>query len=188
MYFDLVFDKIYSYYQICEEYKRKYKYLTKDRFKEAIHNSYYNYLKYGNYDYDKILDSVNNIFIEENRYEDSFIPLDTINGYYIPKNVEDAIIYLNNTIDSNSIAEFKNLAEETAVSIEHIGIGMWMRNKFRLWGKSRLQQYFEKYKIRHPDHMSSIILTAWHRSLNNKEIKLNLIMSALRKYEEKYED
>ena len=75
-YFDFIFDKIYSHYNICDEYKRKYKYLTKDRFKDAIFNSYYNYLKFGKYDYDRILDSVNNIFIEENKYEDAFIPLD----------------------------------------------------------------------------------------------------------------
>lgn len=182
-YFNFIFDKIYSEYHICKEYKIRYKFLRKDTFKVTLFNAYYNYLKNGNDKYEQILDSINNKIYEIDKLEDKFIPLDTINGVYIPKDIDDAINYLNINVDSIQIIEFKKQSEKDAVSSEHFGIGLWMRNNFRLWGKSRLQQFFKPYRIRNADHMSSIILKVWHRSLNNKEYKLNLIMSEYRKYE-----
>ena len=40
----------------------------------------------------------------------------------------------------------------------HLGLGMWMRNNWGLWGGSRLQKYFTDKGVTHPEGMSSVIL------------------------------
>ena len=55
----------------------------------------------------------------------------------------------------------------------HMGLGMWMRNNWGLWGGSRLAAWFNAQGINHPDDMSGIILDSFWRYLNGKPIKLD---------------
>jgi hypothetical protein len=64
------------------------------------------------------------------------------------------------------------MEEEEFTANAHFGFGMWMRNNWKLWGGSRLSKYFTDLGIFHPDDMSGIILTSYHRHLKGKEIKL----------------
>jgi hypothetical protein len=60
-----------------------------------------------------------------------------------------------------------------AVAGMHFGAGLSMRNGWKLWkGKNSLARYFHSIGIFHPDDMSSIILTSFHRRLNGKNIEL----------------
>lgn len=94
---------------------------------------------------------------------------------YIPKNLEECFIELKKILPKEELEKFKNMPEEKAVSGTHHGLGMWIRNNWHLWGGqtvSPLAKYFNDMGIRHPDDMSGIILTSFHRHLNNKDIKL----------------
>jgi hypothetical protein len=70
--------------------------------------------------------------------------------------------------------------EKTATIRAHHGLGRWLRNTLGLWAdlvkdpeeRSPLAKWFNERGIFHPDDMSSIILTSWHRHLNNKDIEL----------------
>jgi hypothetical protein len=55
----------------------------------------------------------------------------------------------------------------------HFGTGMGIRNGWALWARSQLAKYFEEMGIFHPDDMSAIILTSYHRHLNNRDIRLD---------------
>lgn len=70
--------------------------------------------------------------------------------------------------------EFKNKEEKEAVAELHFGTGMSIRNNWGLWkGKNKLPKFFRSKGIFHPDDMSSIILTSFHRQLNDKPIDLD---------------
>ncbi len=97
---------------------------------------------------------------------------DTINGVYIPKNLEDCFSQINSFWNDSTKIQVKNWEEKEFAGKVHFGFGMWMRNNWQLWGGSRLSKYFNDLGVHHPDDMSGIILDSYHRYLNNKEIKL----------------
>jgi hypothetical protein len=89
-----------------------------------------------------------------------------------PTTLEETFIYLDNIFDDTSKYGFMTLPEDVATSRLHFGLGMWIRNNWGLWKGSKLKQYFLDKGIRNPDNMSGIILTSYHRYLNNKPIDL----------------
>lgn len=97
----------------------------------------------------------------------------TYEDEYIPKNLNDAISYLDCSWPENDKAEFSTKDEGAAVADLHFGTGLSIRNGWDLWkGKNSLSRYFKSLGIYHPDDMSSIILTSFHRHLNNKDVDL----------------
>ncbi len=104
----------------------------------------------------------------KNRYK-----ADSINEVYIPRNLEDCFIEINSFWSTRIKQEVKNMEEEEFVSRAHIGFGRWMRNNWALWGGSRLGMYFYNQGIYHPDDMTGIILTSYHRYLNIKSLDLD---------------
>jgi hypothetical protein len=97
--------------------------------------------------------------------------LETINGVYIPKDLEDCFIQLDKLLKEYEKNEIKCLPSRTDMALYHHGLGMWIRNNWGLWGGSRLQKYFFDRKIKHPDDMSSVILSLYYDWLKgNKEI------------------
>lgn len=69
---------------------------------------------------------------------------------------------------------FKEAEEEDAIAQSHHGLGMWIRNNWDLYKKDGpLYEYFTKLGLTHPDDMSGVILTSYHRHINNKEICLD---------------
>ena len=110
---------------------------------------------------------------------------DTINGVYIPKNLEDCFVQINSFWSDSTKIKVKNWSESEFVGKVHLGFGMWMRNNWRLWGGSRLSKYFNELEINHPDDMSGIILVSYHRHINNKDIKLQEQIKYYQDYWEK---
>lgn len=96
---------------------------------------------------------------------------DTINGFYIPRNIKECIVEFDKVYEEKSKETFKNMTEDKAVATAYgYGPGLWIRNNWGLWGGSRLQKYFIDLEITDPEAMSWIILTSYHRSINGKEI------------------
>jgi hypothetical protein len=102
---------------------------------------------------------------------------------YIPKNLKDAIEYLNCQWSESDKKEFQSKDEKDAVTEIHFGTGQGIRNSWELWkGKNRISKFFKSKGIFHPDDMSSIILTSFHRTLNNKPIDLNAQIDYYKSY------
>ena len=93
---------------------------------------------------------------------------------YIPENLNEALNYLDCNWQEQEKKKFSEKSEDEAISESHLGIGLGIRNSWGLWkeGEKKLVQYFDSLGIFHPDDISSIILTSYHRKLNNKEIDL----------------
>ena len=106
---------------------------------------------------------------------------------YVPKNLNDAVSYLECQWSEEDKAEFKSKPEEQAVTELHFGTGQAIRNNWNLWkkGKNRLELFFNIRGISHPDDISSIILTSFHRHLNQKDIELKEQIDYYKSYWEK---
>jgi len=90
-----------------------------------------------------------------------------------PTTLEETYVYLDQIFDDTTKYGFMTLPEDVAAGRLHFGFGMWIRNNWGLWRNSKLKQYFLAKGITHPDDMSSIILTSYHRYLNNKIVDLD---------------
>lgn len=97
---------------------------------------------------------------------------DTLRGVYIPKDIYDCFVYIDSMFE-DSTRQTISKWNENEMGRLHRGFGMWMRNNWQLWGGSRLSKYFNELGIDHAEDMSGIILSSYHRWINNKEIQLS---------------
>ena len=103
---------------------------------------------------------------------------------YIPKNLYDALTYLNCIWSEEDKEEFRTQNESDAVAELHFGTGLYIRNGWGLWEKKKnsLVKYFNSLGIFHPDDISSIILTSFHRQLNNVDVDIDKQVGVYKKY------
>ncbi len=102
---------------------------------------------------------------------------------YVPINLNDALNYLDCKWSDSDKEFFKNKKENDAVGGIHHGTGRAIRNSWGLWkGNSEIANYFHELDINHPDDMSSIILTSFHRHLNQKKILLQKQVQFYKEY------
>lgn len=111
--------------------------------------------------------------------------IDSLRGVYIPRDIEDCFAQINSFWADSTKLKMSNLTEHEFSGRLHHGFGTWMRNNWRLWGGSRLSKYFNDRGIYHPDDMSGIILTSYHRTINGKEIRFNEQVKYYQEYWEK---
>jgi hypothetical protein len=74
------------------------------------------------------------------------------------------------------------MKEDEFTSNVHMSTGMWMRNNWGLWRRGKLAKHFDSMGIHHPDDMSGIILTSYHRHLAGKERDLEQQVKRYREY------
>lgn len=97
----------------------------------------------------------------------------------IPRNLEECYVALNE-MNIQDLDSWIKEEEDSALSGSHFGLGMWIRNNWDLWAVKKtpfweegLSGYFNNLGIHHPDDMSSIILTSYHRHMNGRDIRLD---------------
>jgi hypothetical protein len=92
-----------------------------------------------------------------------------------PQNLEECFEWLKTNV--TGYQEFAAMSEQD-ICIMHNGIGRWIRNTLGFWEdydkpadkKRPLVKWFNNMGVIHPDDMSSMLLTCFHRHLNNKEL------------------
>jgi hypothetical protein len=90
-----------------------------------------------------------------------------------PATLEETYKYLNAIFDDTSTYNFTTLPEDVAVGRLHFPFGTYIRNNWGLWKGSDLKNYFLQKGVYHPEAMSSIIFTSYHRHLLNEPIDLD---------------
>ena len=86
---------------------------------------------------------------------------DTINGVYIPRNLEECFHVLDTMLHPSDRNTIKAESRD-GMSKYHFLLGMWMRNNWGLWGGSRLQTYLYRRGLHQPDDMSGEVLTFYN--------------------------
>lgn len=107
---------------------------------------------------------------------------------YVPKNLNDALTYMDCVWTDKEKEDFKSKTESDAVADAHFAAGQGIRNGWDLWkGKNSLYRQFSSKGIKHPEDISSIILTSFHRRLNNKDIDFEGQVNVYKEYKKKSE-
>jgi len=93
----------------------------------------------------------------------------------IPTKLSECFKQLDNILNEAPDGDwFKEAGEEDAIAQSHHGLGTWIRNNWGLWDEdSQLRGYFKKLGLKHADDMSGVILTSYHRHLNDIELGLD---------------
>lgn len=110
--------------------------------------------------------------------------LRNINNVNIPGNLEECFPALLDDLTDEQLREFKNSNEDELAKYHH-SLGRTIRNNWGLWSMSGLKDYFNNMSIHHPDDMSSIILTSFHRHLHQKDIQLEEQLKYFQEFWEK---
>ena len=84
---------------------------------------------------------------------------------HIPRDLEEAVQTLDKLISEEEKSELRKMGEDEFLAATHLGIGMYLRNEWGLWGKSDLSKYFRRRGVHHPDDMSYEILKAYYKML-----------------------
>jgi hypothetical protein len=92
-------------------------------------------------------------------------------GVYIPKDLEDAFVELRRMLPAE-ILDRVHKGDATALMQGPLGMRMWLRNKWRLWHRSRLAKYFHRLGVRHADFISGILLTTFTNHVQGKPLRL----------------
>ncbi|MEQ9308338.1 MAG: DUF6794 domain-containing protein [Balneolaceae bacterium] len=92
---------------------------------------------------------------------------------FVPNNLEECFLSLDTLLSDSTRVEFKEFSKSELAGKTHFGLGIWMRNNWGLWAGSELAKFFNQQGIYHPDDMSGIILTSYHRRLNGVPVRLN---------------
>lgn len=109
----------------------------------------------------------------QNKYPDSIrFSADTLYSIYIPSDLKDCFNQIDKLWSDSLKTVAKKWSEKEFIVKTHMGFGLWMRNNWQLWGGSRLSKYFNNLGIFHPDAISGVILTSYHRYLNGENLRL----------------
>ncbi len=148
-----------------------------------VRKVYHKHLKNLPYDFDQEIDSLRRLKKFVDAQDEMWLTADSINGYYIPKDIDDAIRELNRILDSASIAEIKNYRnEEVASGSEHFGLGHMIRYMWKLGGS----RFLHDTGLEEADYISGLVVTAYYRHLNSKPINLDELIEECKKQEAKY--
>lgn len=100
---------------------------------------------------------------------------------YVPEDLESAFVELNTLLGEERTREIRATESESEfVTGAHFDLGRWIRNSWGLWGGSRLAIYFNRLGVRHPDDMSTIVLTSYYRHLRDEPVRLDEQVATLR--------
>lgn len=90
-----------------------------------------------------------------------------------PNSIEESFQFLDQMLDDTAKYTFATFPEDIATSRLHYGLGRWIRNNWGLWGSGKLKNELIDSGFVHPDDMSSILLKAYHRKLNDEPLNLS---------------
>ncbi len=102
---------------------------------------------------------------------DQRIKLTRIEGKYIPKDLNDAMMELNKIMEDGAKKKFADMSENDARQKTHFSFGKYINARWYIQEGSRLTVWFQKNKIYDFDDMIDCIIVAYHRTLNNKPIE-----------------
>ena len=139
---------------------------------EIIYKAYYQHLNHLPLTFEYDLDSLKEIKRVFDSTSIAWKTADSINGVYIPKNLDEALDLLDSLVPEERINEFKNHKDENkAVFSEYFGLGTYLITNVWKAGGSRLHKYFVEKGIHSHDAIKVLILRSWYRRLNNRPIK-----------------
>ncbi len=107
----------------------------------------------------------------EKQYQER-IKKDKLNGVYIPKNLDDALLQLDKIISPESQAKIRVIPEDSVCLALHQRLGQWIILNWGFYGGSRLSHYLRSAGVSFPDDMADFLILAYHHKLNAKPVSI----------------
>jgi len=120
----------------------------------------------------------------EQQYQER-IRKEVLNGVYIPKNLEDAMLELDKRVSAESRLKFKAIPEDSVCAVMHHRLGQWMILNWGFYGGSRLSHYLRSAGVTFPDDMADFLILAYHRRQNGKPIGIKELATDFREQRKK---
>ena len=128
----------------------------------------------------------------EEQHEQSYdwrVRQEMLYGVYIPRDLGEVFVQLNQLSEAADRANFKMLNERKAATKPFFGLGRWMSHNWGFYGGSRLTAYLNQLGLFHPDDMTRFLLIMYHRHLNKASLDprpvVDGLLTARREYEQK---
>lgn len=93
-----------------------------------------------------------------------------INGVYIPKDIDEAFLELENLSESKAREKFKSGPEDLVAKRLIKGLGEWMIVNWNFYEGSRFSHHLRLQGVSHPNDMADFMIRIYHRSLNGKAL------------------
>jgi hypothetical protein len=97
-----------------------------------------------------------------------------------PKDLEGAFLALDSILPDSTRRRIRDFPAES-LWVYHMGLAMWMRNSWGLWSGSDLQRDLRRRGVKHPDDMSSLILSSYRHRLRGEPLGIE---EAVRDFDE----
>ncbi len=122
---------------------------------------------------------------EYQRIYNERIKKDKLDGVYIPKNLDDALLQLDKLTSPESRDKFKSIPEDSVCYIMHNRLGQWIILNWGFYGGSRLSHYLKSAGITYPDDMADFLILAYSRKLNGKPVNIKELATNFREKRKK---
>jgi hypothetical protein len=103
-----------------------------------------------------------------------------IDGQYIPKDLQDALLELDKRMEDDARNIFKQLSEEEASTKAYFSMGRWLMVKWGMEDGSRLTHYFQQNQIGFVEDMVRILMITYHRKVNQKPLDTETLFESFR--------
>ena len=110
---------------------------------------------------------------KSNKPEDIYhwrIKQEKLDNVYIPADLAECFIELDEKISAASKTKFKSVDELTVMRKLHYSLGRWIWYNWGFYEGSRLSVYMNKVGVHQPEDMADFIVVAYHRHLNEKPL------------------
>lgn len=107
---------------------------------------------------------------------------------YKPKTLNEAVAQLQKIHHDTQKQKIMAMTEMEFRTAAHRGVGMYIRNNWRLWRGGKLAKHFRAMGVYHPDDMSGIILTCYYRTLKKQDWELDKQVGTYQDYWEIMKD
>lgn len=108
-----------------------------------------------------------------------------IDGVYIPKNIEDAMLELDRLSPPESKVKYKEAEELVVAKKLHFGLGRWMSVNWSFVPGSRISKLLTDIGLIMEEEKINFMLRMYHRHLNGKPL---MAIETAKEYIQKRED
>lgn len=113
------------------------------------------------------------------------IKQETINGVYIPRDLEDAFRQLDVLTNETSRQKFKEMNEADARHKLHFSLGRWIIHNWGFYEGSRLSYHLNQSGLFEPDDMARFIILTYHRRLNRRPLQADELIVEFQEFRRK---
>lgn len=115
---------------------------------------------------------IDNDSLRQAVYQENILK-ESINGVYIPQDIDDVFVELDKLSSPDSKQKIKEGQEDIVTERLSRGLGKWMIVHWNFYEGSRISHHLRVTGVSHPDDMASFLIISYYRYLNNLPLDID---------------